>query len=46
MQPYNAESILVFDEETRHGYDYRVIRAPEGYATIYRNKKLLIRAEE
>ena len=30
----------------REGFDYRIIRAPDGYSMIYRNKKLLIRAEE
>ena len=37
---------LTNDDGKREGFDYRITRAPEGYSIIYRNKKLLIRAEE
>ena len=34
------------DELLRVGYDYRIVRAPEDFSTIFLNKKLLVRVED
>ena len=32
--------------KVKEGFDYRVIKAPEGYSTINRNKKILMRVTD